>query len=151
MASDNPYSAPVSRVADASIVIPEEIHKQIKQAWVAAVVSGCMTLVVVLIAMSGTKILNYSAWELIDVAFVFGMAFGIYKKSRACAVLMFIYFVVSKILLMIETGKPTGVVLAVVFIYFFWQGVIGTFAYRKLIRSEAAAARNTRPTSSENP
>lgn len=132
MATENPYSAPATQIADPILEIPEDIRKKIKNAWVAAVISGSMTLVVTLIAMSGTDILGFSAWELLDVALVLLLAFGIYKKSRACAVAMLAYFVLSKILMMVESGKPSGLPLAIVFIYFFWQGVSGTFAYHKL-------------------
>src|SRR3546814_16318433 len=46
--------------------------------------------------MSGTEMLGFSAWELFDVALILGLAFGIYKKSRTCAVLMLAYFIVAK-------------------------------------------------------
>jgi serine/threonine-protein kinase len=141
MATENPYSAPTARVADAAPEIPEDIRKKIKSAWVAAAISGSITLVVTLISMSGTDILGFSAWELIDVGLIFGLAFGIYRKSRACAVVMLSYFIISKIILMVESGKPSGVVLSIIFIYYFWQGVSGTFAYHKLKnRSPALAA-----------
>jgi serine/threonine-protein kinase len=132
MDSGNPYSAPVTTSGIQARDVPEEILKKIKHAWVAAVISGCITLVVTLVAMSGTDILGFSAWELIDVALIFGLALGIYKKSRACAVIMFVYFIASKILIMMQTGRPTGVPLALVFAYYFWQGIAGTFAYHKL-------------------
>ncbi|MBO9717596.1 MAG: hypothetical protein J7507_12495 [Pseudoxanthomonas sp.] len=132
MDNGNPYSAPVTTSGIQVRDVPEEILKKIKHAWVAAVVSGCITLVVTLIAMSGTDILGFSAWELIDVALIFGLAFGIYKKSRTCAVVMFVYFIISKILITIQAGHATGIPLALVFGYCFWQGIAGTFAYHRL-------------------
>lgn len=140
MATENPYSAPTAHVADVTPEIPADIRGKIKSAWVAAAISGSITLIVTLIAMSGTEILGFSAWELIDVALVFGLAFGIYKKSRACAVVMLIYFTISKIVVMVESGKPSGVLLSVIFIYYFWQGVSGTFAYHKLKNRKPALA-----------
>jgi hypothetical protein len=132
MATENPYSAPAAQIADPTLEIPEDIRKKIKNAWVAAVISGSITLVVTLVAMSGTDILGFSAWELVDVGLIFLLAFGIYQRSRACAVAMLAYFVLSKIFIMVESGRPSGIPLAIVFIYFFWQGVSGTFAYHKL-------------------
>jgi hypothetical protein len=82
--------------------------------------------------MAGTEMLGFSAWQLVDVGLIFGLAFGIYKRSRACAVVMLTYFVISKIILMAEAGKPSGVVLSIIFTYYFWQGVSGTFACHKL-------------------
>jgi serine/threonine-protein kinase len=140
MTTENPYSAPTSPIMDRIPEIPDDILKKIKQAWVAALFSAGITLIVTLIAMSGTEVLGFSAWELIDVALVLGLAFGIYKKSRTCAVLMLIYFIISKIIIMAETGKPTGIPMALVFGYFFWQGVSGTFAYHKLKARKPALA-----------
>ncbi|MGH8025172.1 MAG: hypothetical protein ACREO0_00450 [Pseudoxanthomonas sp.] len=131
MATENPYSAPTAVIGDPVLEVPDDILKKIKHGWVAALFSAGITLLVTLIAMSGTDILGFSAWELIDVALILGLAFGIYKKSRTCAVFMLVYFIISKIVLMAESGQPTGIPMALVFGYFFWQGVSGTFAYHK--------------------
>ena len=138
MATEDPYIAPAASVSDPTSDVPDDILKKIKHGWVAALFSAGVTLVVTLIAMSGTEILGFSAWELFDVALILGLAFGIYKKSRTCAVLMLIYFIASKVLIMAETGKPTGIPMALVFAYFFWQGVSGTFAYHKLKKHQLA-------------
>lgn len=120
--------------------VPGEVLKKIKNGWVAGIISGCVTLAVTLLAISGTSILNFSAWELIDVALIFGLTFGIYKKSRTCAVLMLSYFIISKIIIMAETGSPSGIALALVFLYYYFQGMIGTFQYHKLMRRPTASA-----------
>ncbi len=118
---------------DLSVAALEQAEKKIKSAWIAACISGTVTLAVTLLAISGTSILNFSAWELIDVAFIFGLAFGIYRKSRTCAVLMLVYFISARVLLLAEGGKLTsGLMLSIVFIYFYWQGVSGTFSFHKL-------------------
>jgi serine/threonine-protein kinase len=143
----NPYSPPESRVADMpkpASNVPPKILRKIKRAWVAALVLAGMTLIFTLIAIksliaiqsSGARISIFSAGALIDTALILGLAFGIYKKSRVCAVLMFIYFVISKILMwetIIKFNVPS-IPLALLFGYFFWQGVWGTFAYHKLIQ-----------------
>lgn len=119
--------------------MPKKILKMVKNAWIAALVSAGITFLLALAAIFGSPILGISAWELIDVAFVLGMAYGIYKKSRTCAVLMFVYFIISKTMLTMSTGAMTGLPLALVFIYFYWQGVAGTFAYHKLKKQSVAA------------
>lgn len=132
MSTTNPYAAPSADVSTAPAAVPVEVAKKIRNGWVAACISGTLTLVVTLIAMSGTAILSFSAWSLIDVAVIFGLAFGIYRKSRTCAVLMLVFFVASKIFMMVQSGKPSGLLLAIVFFYYFWQAVMGTFAYHRL-------------------
>jgi serine/threonine-protein kinase len=120
-------------VAESSqFTVPDDIAKKIKHAWIAGCISGGITLAFTLLAISGTSILFSSAWELVDVALIFGLAFGISRKSRTCAILMLVYFISAKIFIMSETGKPSGILLAIVFIYYYWQGVSGTFAYHKL-------------------
>lgn len=122
-----------------AIEVPEKILNMIKGAWIAALVSAGITFVITLLAIFGTPLLGFSGWELIDVAFVLGMAFGIYKKSRTCAVLMFIYFIISKVLLTISTGAILGLPIALAFLFLYWQGVAGTFAYHKLKKEHLVA------------
>ena len=114
--------------------VPPEVLQKIRNAWIACLISLAMTLLLTVIAISGSSIAGYSAWQLLDVALVAGLAFGIYRKSRACAVVMFIYFLISKILVVVETGQASGLVMGVVFLYFYWQGVVGTFAYHRLMK-----------------
>lgn len=86
----NPYSPPVAdvEIEPAKIEVPDIILKRIKNAWITGIVSGSITLIFTLIAMNGSQILGFSIWNLSDVALIFGLTFGIYKKSRACAVAM---------------------------------------------------------------
>jgi serine/threonine-protein kinase len=84
-------------------------------------------------------VLSFNAWNLIDAALIFSLAFGIYKKSRRCAVLMLVYFVGSKIIVIADTGRFSGAFLSIVFIYFYLQGVIGTFTYHKLLKQRDEA------------
>jgi hypothetical protein len=105
----------------------KKANNQIKTAWITGTISGVMTLL-------GTLFLNIPDL-FIDVVLTFGLSFGIYKKSRICAVIMFGYFIFSKILLWeILKGDPLGLIVSIAFIYFFWQGVQGTFAYHKITK-----------------
>ncbi|MBN8756444.1 MULTISPECIES: hypothetical protein [Variovorax] len=61
--------------------------------------------------------------------------FGIYKKSRVCAVLMLGYFAFAKFVLISEGHVgASSLFMSLVFFYFYVQGVIGTFAYHKHLR-----------------
>jgi serine/threonine-protein kinase len=132
----NPYTPPAADVAleYSAPEVPDEVLKKIKGAWVAGIISGVVTFLFTLAALNGAKAAGFNAWNFIDVVLIFGLAFGIYKKSRACAVSMMIYFVVSKILIVVETGSFGGSVMAIIFIYYYAQGISGTFAYHKLMK-----------------
>jgi serine/threonine-protein kinase len=138
MAIEDPYAAPTAPVSEQDVEVPDDVLKKIKHGWVAALFVAGVILVITLVVMSGTEIIGFSAWKLFDVALILGLAFGIYKKSRVCAVLMLVYFIAFKILIMAETGRPSGIPMALVIAYFFWQGVSGTFAYHKFKKQKFA-------------
>lgn len=132
MQPPNPYAAPTAAAVEAAPEVPVEITRHIRNAFTAACISGTLTLAVTLFSMAGTVILDADAWTLIDVALIFGLAYGIWRKSRVCAVLMLAYFLMSKILLVIQTGQFQGGLLALIFFYYYLRGAIATFAYHRL-------------------
>jgi hypothetical protein len=67
---------------------------------------------------------------------VFLCAFGIYRKSRVAAVLIFVYFIVAKVILAVETQSYNGIFLALVFLYFYGKAIQGSFVYHKLEKAE---------------
>ncbi len=109
----------------------EATEKAIRQAWQLGTFIGFVTLAFVIAALWGYPVLSHTAWDLLDVAFIFLLSFGVYKKNRTAALLLFFYFIISKILMTIETGKYTGLGAAAIFGYFLFNGVRGTFAYHK--------------------
>ncbi len=140
--SENPYAPPTADVTDVSIApeIPSEILAKIKNAWVAGLISAGITLVFTGLAIGGISFSGiFTAWQLLDVALVLGFSYGIYRKSRVCATLLLLHFVSSKVIIFSQTGSAQGVVLAVVFLYYYALGVHGTFVYHKLVKEAAAA------------
>ena len=118
----------------------EHAEKAIKNAWMAGVISGSITLIVTIVAMAGYSFMGFSAWNIADVAVIAGLTFGIYRKSRTCAVIMLVYFVGSKFLLWSETQSVSGLPMALVFGWYFYQGVSGTFALHSLAPAADQAA-----------
>jgi len=110
----------------------EQAEKAIKTAWSAGIISGVLTLIVTIVAMAGHSFMGFSALNLLDVAVIAGLTFGIYRKSRTCAVIMLVYFIGSKILLWSETKSAAGLPMALFFSWFFFQGMRGTFAWHSL-------------------
>ncbi|MEO5688444.1 MAG: hypothetical protein ABIR54_13890 [Burkholderiaceae bacterium] len=130
------YNPPKSAVADidpaAAIVMPDAVLKKIRNAWIACLVSAGVTLVISIMAIAGHRVGPFTGAELVDVVLILGLAFGISRKSRVCAVLMFCYFAISKIMLITSTGQVNGLFMGLAFLWFYALGVQGTFEYHKL-------------------
>ena len=111
----------VSEVHTAEIKVAK---KHVKDAVIVAIICGVVTLLFMFLYQ------NY--YSLVDVVLIAGLAYGISKYNRVCGVIMVIYFIVSKILTieaLIEA--PFQIIIALAFIYYFWQGMVGTFNYHK--------------------
>lgn len=137
--SDDRFAPPSAEVftPEAAPQVPDAVLKKIRLAWMAGLFSSAVTLVLVLLALSGTSLLGFGMAELVDVALMLGLTFGIYKKSRTCAVLMLLYFLLSKFFLFQQGAIGAGsAVSALLFVYFYVQGVIGTFAYHKHLKQK---------------
>ena len=139
MTASNPYESPSAVIAETRLPlerdVPEEISRPIKHGWVAACVSCVVTLIATLIALSGDSAGNTdAAWNLVDVALIAGLAFGIYKRSRTAATIMLVYFVLSKVLIMMGTGMPSGLVLGLLFAIFYFRAMTATFRYHRFLR-----------------
>ncbi|MDR2207391.1 MAG: hypothetical protein LBE22_00205 [Azoarcus sp.] len=134
MVTENPYATPATEVGDSTPDVPEEILRKIKASWTTAIFIGCINLLIATV-LPGTVVSPFAY-----VAF-FMLAFGIYKKSRICAVLMFACFIFSMIAIAIVAGRNLSdinltlsaplILLWGIFGYCLWQGVPGTFAYHK--------------------
>ena len=134
---DDPrYNPPKTAVIDVDTdspgAVPDAVLKKIRNAWIACLVSAAVTLVVSLAALAGSRMGPFTGAELVDVVLILALAFGISRKSRVCAVLMFCYFVISKVMLIASTGQVSGLFMGLVFLYFYALGVQGTFEYHKL-------------------
>ena len=70
-------------------------------------------------------------WILGDIAIVLGLAYGIYRFSRTCAVIMCIYYLAVFILMIHSTGIPF-LILRGIFLYYFARGAQATFEYHRL-------------------
>lgn len=138
MSDINPYATPQAAVSEtprAALDVPEDILKHIKHGWIAALVSGTLTLLMTAATMAGdTANAGTHAWNFVDVLLIFGLAFGIFRNSRAAATAMFFYFLLSKIIMMVETGAPSGVVLGLLFLIFYFRAMTATYRYHRFVR-----------------
>jgi len=120
----------------------EEVENAITMAWIAGIIAGVVLLVLNLNRAVGGGI---DAWIFIDVLAMFGLSFGVYKKNRACAILLVIYFGGAGIYKIIESPLPSsakfiGLIMVLIFLSF---GVRGTFVYHKITKAERISKANS--------
>ena len=111
--------------------------RRIRIAWIMGILSGTITLLFALCAADGYYVEGYeymSIWCLIDVFLIFGLSFGIWKKSRCCAILLFVYFVTSKLLMYSQSVTDTAAAFGALYCYLYFLGVLGTFSYHRLTK-----------------
>src|SRR5437016_148421 len=113
----------------------EDAGRHVRNACVAGLVSAGVTLV-----LSVGGLFGFTLWELVDAILIVGLTYGIWKFSRICAVVLLAYFVIGRVMLWAQNGMPgsIGLLVAVVFIYFYGQAVRATFGYHKTRRITAA-------------
>lgn len=77
-------------------------------------------------------------WMLVDVVLILVVATFIFRKSRIAATFMFVYFVGSKILQLIESPSASaGMIVAVFFALYFFTAMRGTYLWHSKYRHEA--------------
>ena len=125
----------------------EKAKSAILFAWILGVVKGIGTLCLVVYSTCIEPVYGVGFEGLVDVAIALGLSFGIYRRSRACAVLMICYDLFCIVAGEVEKGNGAalnaGYLIAL--LYFFVQGARGTFAYHKLTRQQAAAPPDNSP------
>lgn len=118
----------------------EEALQATKTGAIAACISGTITLAVSVFAIWNNSSGALELWNdpeiFLDILLIFFLAYGIYKKSLTAAVVMFIYFIFAKIFIVIGTGQVQGIVLGLVFLYFFGKAVQGAFVLQKIEKVE---------------
>ena len=104
-------------------------EKHIARAWIAACVSAGITVIFGLLALVGEQVLpGFDAWILLDATVLGGLAFGVAKRSRVCAVILVIYGIANLVAATLE-GRLS--LLGFVFIYFYIRGAIEIFRYHR--------------------
>jgi hypothetical protein len=130
----NPYAAPNAPVRDAAEMrrVPDYLSVPIRHAAYAGYFMTFGTVVLLAIAVAAKQ---EGAWlGLIDVILCAGLAFGIQRKSRACAVALLVVLVLSRIVSIVETGTAGGLVMGVIIGFYLFKGVVATFAYHRFLR-----------------
>jgi serine/threonine protein kinase len=115
---------------------------KMKSAWITGVLYGSALLAY---AFAEIDFTFTSVW-IVSALMFFGLAFGTYKGNRTCAItqlilvgLHFGYVVWLVVFIPVAisiTEKAIGILLIGLFFYLAYRGVVGTFAYQKLIKAQ---------------
>lgn len=128
-----------------------QARTRMRNAWIAGVALAGTTLFASLLPLIGVSLEGFNLWNLTDFALIVALTFGISRRSRACALLLLAYFVVSKAMLVARTADLPGAVLGAVFACFFSEGVRGAFAWHRLARAVAEQPPELAPQGSRPP
>ena len=123
-----------------SITDQESCVKAIKSGGIAAMISAAITGAFAISAFftsSTNKGLNYmlDPWILVDAVLIVLLGIFIFRKSRVAATLMVIYFVGSKLLMWIEMGEPKGLLMTMIFLFFYVTAMRGTYIWHSKYRN----------------
>lgn len=114
-------------------------RKDVRQAAVAAFFVAAITFALILYAMlsdaGGYEFLK-DPINLLNPLVAIGLGLAVLRYHRGAALLIFVYFIASKVYFAIETGRGMGLVIGSVFLYFLWKGIRGSFAYHRLRRRD---------------
>ena len=110
-----------------------EAKQDTKRAVSAAVIVLVFDVVLAILSFFGIKIWGTDFWILLDVAIVGALAYGIYRFSRTCAVLMFVYYLLLCVVMLGKSGIGS-VIIRAIFLYYFGTGTMGIFKYHKLTK-----------------
>jgi len=78
-------------------------RKHVTRAWMAATISAGLTLVFSIAGALGIIALpGYDAWNLIDVVILAALAYGVWRRSRVCAVLLLLYGIANEVFLALD-------------------------------------------------
>lgn len=114
----------------------ENAMYKIQAAYIAAFISAGVTLVFTVIALSGHSLINgINPFMFIDVVCIVLLGILLLTlKSRVAAVILFIYFLFSKVTLYMDNPGSIGssMYMTVIFCIAYFNGILGTFAYQKI-------------------
>jgi hypothetical protein len=121
--------------ADAAVIDDTMAERMVACGWIAASAAG--VFMVALGVMAGFAI----GWVYITGAVVlFALAYGIYRRSRVCAVLILLNHFLGVVGLFARAREvpPTEIAVTLVLGVFYVLGVIGTFLHHARERTAAA-------------
>jgi hypothetical protein len=124
-----PAPSPAARPAQLERLARAE--RMIDLGWAVAALWGVLRLVAVLWLRRASE--GYEAAWFVDPALILLLAYGLYRRSRACAVLLLAYVVVELWFAFHATGRPSGIGVALLLEMSFLTGLRGALLYHREI------------------
>ena len=112
----------------------------VRTAYILAFITAGITLIAALLSLAGEEIVEgINIFALIDVALVLALAILLVTiKSRVAAIIMFVYFLLSKVIIFIDNPDTiaSSIFMAILFVVGYFYGILGTFSYHKLKKED---------------
>lgn len=115
-------------------IIPKKINRAIKNGWQAGIVLFVLTLCLFVYQWI---VFKTPLWDLIDVVIYLLLSYGVYRRSRTCAILMLLLYILSQAIapkLYYIGNMKTEYhfnILLIVLIVCFSYGVVGTIEFHR--------------------
>ena len=78
----------------------------------------------------------FGAWNFLDVFIILACALGMYRKSRVATVMVFVYFLISRLDALNQHFSYFSFVIMVVVLFFYGKAIQGSFAFHRLQRAD---------------
>ncbi|MFN7926891.1 MAG: hypothetical protein U0Y68_02925 [Blastocatellia bacterium] len=119
----------------------DEAKAMIKKGVNAGMLYGGISLVLVLFFQAFLPVSgDYVKFAFLDIGIIYGLTYGIHVKSRAAAMAMLGYYILSKLLLLTQGRSGIiGILVAISFIKTFYQAYQGTVLYHQIKQSGTPA------------
>lgn len=109
----------------------EKAIRNIKTAWIAGVIIGSLSTIMLIVSFFIKNGTIYSGPFLFLAILVFGFSYGIYKKSRICSIIILIMWILATLTFAIN-GELVPALIGAIICIPFYIGLRGTLAYYKL-------------------
>lgn len=112
----------------------ESCQSAIKTGGIAAMISAAITgafAVAGFFVDSNDAASNYflDPWLLVDFVLIVVLGIFVFRKSRVASTFLVIYFVVSKLIMWIDLGKAPGLIMTLIFLYFYVNAMRATYKW----------------------
>ncbi|HVG43511.1 MAG TPA: hypothetical protein VM890_02240 [Longimicrobium sp.] len=126
---------PSPDASPSTVVRLAKAERMIDLGWSVAVLWGVLRMVAALWLRRASG--GYEAAWFFDPALILLLAYGLYRRSRACAVLLLVYVVVELWFAFHATGRPSGLGVALLLEVSFLTGLRGALLYHREMETAA--------------